>query len=120
MNPPPPLTRPTLPRFARRESISFAPLLTAAALLLAGRGWDAILDHPAPAATLFAWLFSMIVTGSVAVVRHADELAELLGEPFGTMILTLSVASIEIMTIAIVMPPATPTRHWAATRCSPS
>ena len=31
-------------------------------------------------------------------VRHADDLAALLGEPYGTMILTLSVASIEIIT----------------------
>jgi len=36
-------------------------------------------------------------------VRHADGLAEMLGEPYGTLILTLSVAAIEIMTLGIVM-----------------
>ena len=45
----------------------------------------------------------MIVVGSMAVVRHADDLAEMLGEPYGTLILTLSVATIEIVTIGIVM-----------------
>ncbi|MEP6656624.1 MAG: calcium:proton antiporter, partial [Betaproteobacteria bacterium] len=54
-------------------------------------------------ALMFAWLFALIILGSASVVRHADYLAVLLGEPYGTMILTLSVASIEIMTIAIVM-----------------
>ena len=54
-------------------------------------------------ALMFAWLFGVIILGSMSVVRHADCLAALLGEPYGTMILTLSVASIEIMTIAIVM-----------------
>ena len=39
----------------------------------------------------------------MAVVRHADGLAEMLGEPYGTLILTLSVAAIEIMTLGIVM-----------------
>ena len=54
-------------------------------------------------ALMFAWLFGVIILGSMSVVRHADGLAALLGEPYGTMILTLSVASIEIITIAIVM-----------------
>jgi Ca2+:H+ antiporter len=52
---------------------------------------------------MFAWLFVVIILGAMSVVRHADGLAVLLGEPYGTMILTLAVATIEIMTIAIVM-----------------
>jgi len=64
------------------------------------------------------WLFAMIVVGAVAVVRHADGLAVLLGEPFGTIILTLSVTSIEILTIAIVMTRAIPIRRSRATQCS--
>jgi Ca2+:H+ antiporter len=38
-----------------------------------------------------------------AVVRHAEHLAVKLGEPYGTLILTLSVTSIEVMVIAGVM-----------------
>ena len=87
----------------RREAAALAPLVTAAVFLLIGHGWEVILHDRVASAMVFVWLFAMIVVGSVAVVRHADGLATLLGEPFGTMILTLSVASIEILTIAIVM-----------------
>lgn len=52
---------------------------------------------------VFAWLFAAVVTGALTVVANADELAVLLGEPYGTLILTLSVGSIEIMTIGAVM-----------------
>src|SRR4051794_12854660 len=58
---------------------------------------------PAIAIAVFLWLFAAIVTGALKVVSHADELACILGEPYGTLILTLSVGSIEIMTIGAVM-----------------
>lgn len=38
-----------------------------------------------------------------SVVRHADSLAIILGEPYGTLILTLSVISIEVIMISAVM-----------------
>jgi Ca2+:H+ antiporter len=37
------------------------------------------------------------------VVRHADGLAEIIGEPYGTLILTLSVTTIEVLSISAVM-----------------
>lgn len=75
----------------------------AVAFAVAGSRWQAILGYPALAGALFVFLFGMIVLGAVSVVRHADHLAAVLGEPYGTLILTLSIASIEIMTIAVVM-----------------
>ena len=59
----------------------------------------------ATAATVlvFVWLFAAVVVGALTVVAHAEELAIMLGEPYGTLILTLSVGSIEIMTIGTVM-----------------
>jgi Ca2+:H+ antiporter len=36
-------------------------------------------------------------------VRHADNIAHVLGEPLGTLVLTISVTGIEVMTIAAVM-----------------
>lgn len=87
----------------RRE----APLLvigaTAALFALLGHDWLVGKAETMLGGLMFAWLFASIILGSASVVRHADYLAVLLGEPYGTMILTLSVASIEIMTIAIVM-----------------
>ena len=52
---------------------------------------------------IFAWLFAAVLGSAISVVRHADRLAELLGEPYGTLILTLSVTVIEVMSISAVM-----------------
>jgi len=58
---------------------------------------------PAMSIAVFLWLFAAVVIGALTVVASADELAVMLGEPYGTLILTLSVGSIEIMTIGAVM-----------------
>jgi Ca2+:H+ antiporter len=58
---------------------------------------------PALSTVVFLWLFAAVIVGALTVVDHADELAVILGEPYGTLILTLSVGSIEIMTIGTVM-----------------
>src|SRR5437879_7627237 len=52
---------------------------------------------------MFAWLFGVILWSAFAVVRHAEALGEILGEPFGTLILTLAITAIEVMMIAAVM-----------------
>ena len=52
---------------------------------------------------LFTWLFLVILLSAFAVVRHAEHLAQQLGEPLGTLILTLAVTGIEVMMIGSVM-----------------
>ena len=52
---------------------------------------------------VFGWLFVVILISSFSVVRHAEWLAHKFGEPYGTLILTLSVISIEVAMIASVM-----------------
>lgn len=52
---------------------------------------------------LFAVVFLVILLSAFSVVRHADALATLLGEPYGTLILTLAVIGIEVIMIAGVM-----------------
>jgi Ca2+:H+ antiporter len=89
--------------FLRREYPLAMILVTAVLFVLFGHAWLADDINPALAAMIFAWLFCFIIWGAVNVVRHADHLADQLGEPFGTLILTLSVTSIEIMTVTIVM-----------------
>lgn len=59
--------------------------------------------HLLRSVVLFVWLFGVILWTSMGVVRHAEGLAERLGEPYGTLILTLSVIGIEIFTVATVM-----------------
>ncbi|WP_062267500.1 calcium:proton antiporter [Endozoicomonas arenosclerae] len=57
----------------------------------------------AVSAGLFFLLFVVMLWSSFGVVRHADGLAVQLGEPYGTLILTLSVISIEVIMISAVM-----------------
>lgn len=92
----------------RCERAMLAPIATACIFLGLGPRWLGVLELHLLDRLLFVWLFVMIVTGAVAIVRHADSLAELLGEPYGTLILTLSVASIEILTIGIMMTTGNP------------
>ncbi len=51
----------------------------------------------------FTWLFATILISALRVVRHAESLAVRLGEPYGTLILTLSVTAIEATSISAVM-----------------
>ena len=74
-----------------------------AVFLLWGESLFTALAGPVGTAVLFAVLFSVILGAALAVVKHADHLAELLGEPFGTLILTVSVAFIEIVSISAVI-----------------
>ena len=52
---------------------------------------------------LFAVLLGTIILSAFGVVKEADELAHKLGEPYGTLILTLSIVAIEVILIAAVM-----------------
>ncbi|MEA1050174.1 calcium:proton antiporter [Lamprobacter modestohalophilus] len=84
-----------------------APLLfvlaTTGTFLMFGKGWLGDLSDPLWLALMFAWLFGTILWAALKVVHHADMLAERLGEPYGTLILTLAVISIEVLMIASLM-----------------
>ncbi|MGI9590577.1 MAG: calcium:proton antiporter [Myxococcota bacterium] len=68
-----------------------------------GDRWLADLSSLAWYNLLFFWLFAVMAWLAFGVVRHADALAIRLGEPYGTIILTLSVISIEVVMISAVM-----------------
>lgn len=90
--------------FFRRESATFASAATALLVYLVGTAWFEDLDNaPFRAIGLFVWIFAVMLWSSFTVVRHADGLAEILGEPYGTLILTLSVITIEVAVIAAMM-----------------
>ena len=78
-------------------------IATTAIFLMAGNSWLADLSNPIKATAIFLWLFAIMLWLSFGVVRHADCLAIIMGEPYGTMLLTLSVISIEVVMIAAVM-----------------
>jgi Ca2+:H+ antiporter len=78
--------------------------VTTAGLFLAyGHHWLAELSGFAWFSFLLMWLFLVILVSAFAVVRHAEALAHQLGEPLGTLLLTLSVTGIEVMMIAALM-----------------
>jgi Ca2+:H+ antiporter len=77
--------------------------ITAALFLAFGARWLGDLSSVAWSVALFGWLFAAMLWLSFAVVRHAEGLAVQLGEPYGTLILTLSVISIEVIMISAVM-----------------
>jgi len=97
----------------RNERALIPVVATALLFAVVGKRWLVILPDVTLSAFAFAGLFGLIVAGSMAVVRHADGLAEMLGEPYGTLILTLSVAAIEIMTLGIVMTTGDPNPELA-------
>ncbi len=87
----------------RREWPLLVSLATTGLFLGFGSRWLADLSQPAWFALVFGWLFGAILLSALAVVRHAESLAVKLGEPLGTLVLTLSVIGIEVMMIGAVM-----------------
>jgi Ca2+:H+ antiporter len=88
---------------ARHEWPLAVSIVTTALFLFFGRGWLGDLSSPAWFALMLAWLFGAILISAFAVVRHAEGLAERIGEPFGTLVLTISMSGMEMMMIAAVM-----------------
>jgi Ca2+:H+ antiporter len=77
---------------------ALAVLLFAAATAL-GLGFT-----PSAAGLLFAAILLVILFGTVfAAVHHAEVIAERIGEPYGTLLLTLAVTVIEVALIATIM-----------------
>lgn len=83
------------------------PLLEsiAAAILLLVFGADLLADlsNPIRFGVILASLFGIVLLSAFAVVRHAESIAVKLGEPLGTLVLTLAVTGIEVMMITAVM-----------------
>ena len=87
----------------RTEWFLGVSLATTLAFFLAGKTLFALQGDPFWRALIFIWLFGAVMGSALAVVRHADHVAEALGEPYGTLVLTLSVTAIEVMSISAVM-----------------
>ena len=76
------------------------------AVLVFSAGGNALLGgvgNATAAGVSFAVIFAVMLWLSFGVVRHAECLAVKLGEPYGTLILTLSVISIEVVMICALM-----------------
>src|SRR5271155_5446543 len=96
-------TRPRHLAVLQQEWVLGAAYATTGLYLLFGKSWLADLSNPLWFALMLVWLFAAIMGSAFAVVHHAESLAVRLGEPLGTLVLTLSVIGIEVMMISAVM-----------------
>jgi Ca2+:H+ antiporter len=90
-------------RLLKQEWPLAASVVTTALYLAFGGAWLADLSSVPWFALMSAWLFVAILVASFSAVRHADAIARRLGEPLGTLVLTLAVTGIEVTIIAAVM-----------------
>ncbi|WP_293796624.1 calcium:proton antiporter [uncultured Bosea sp.] len=61
------------------------------------------LGAPLPSLFVFGWLLGVIIWSAFGVVHEAEDIAHRLGEPYGTLILTLSIVIIEVALVGAVM-----------------
>ena len=73
-------------------------------LALVGKGWTTTaLGQPVMLIALLLILCGVILAAAIAMVRHAEILAHRLGEPLGTLLLTLTITGLEVAMVAFVM-----------------
>lgn len=89
--------------FARRERVLGLAVLSSILSLLFEDSLFHGMGNPLKLAFLLVWLFAVILATAVGVVRHAEAISERLGEPFGTLVLTLSITGVEVLSITAVM-----------------
>lgn len=87
----------------RRESATLTGYLAFILVTFFGDGLSPGTVGGPIATVMLVGLFCVMLWLAFAVVRHAEGLATLLGEPYGTLILTLSVIGIEVALISAVM-----------------
>jgi len=87
----------------RSEGAFIAGAATTILFLVFGDAWLADLTNFGKVSFLFLWIFIVIFWCALRVVYHAECLAVLLGEPYGTLILTIAVIGIEVALIAAMM-----------------
>lgn len=93
----------TLTTYVRSEWFLAISAATSLYFIVWGAPLHAKVSNPAWLTFTLFWLFSVILGSALCVVRHAEHLAARLGEPYGTLILTMSVTFIEVMSISAIM-----------------
>lgn len=88
--------------FLKKES-SFLLALASFVILYATKDSPIIQNSILVEMILFFIVFGVIIYAALGVVHHAELLAYKFGEPYGTMILTLSAVTVEIIMIATMM-----------------
>ncbi len=89
--------------FLRREAALVACVITTALFFTVLAEPMKSLDGLGEFSFFSIWLLAVILWAAFSVLRHADVIAHQLGEPIGTLVLTLSVMCIEVSIITSVM-----------------
>ncbi len=89
--------------FCRAEYPLFIGLTIAAIFLGLGNQVLENVEHPAALTVVLVVLLGAVLWLAISAVHHADCLAVRCGEPYGTLILTISVITIEVMMISAAM-----------------
>ena len=76
---------------------------TVVLFLLFGSTWLGDPISAVTAAILFVWLFATMLWAAFGAINIADTLAEILGEPFGSLVLTLTIICLEGVLVGIAM-----------------
>jgi Ca2+:H+ antiporter len=79
--------------------VSIAAIVIAKLLV----GKESVLQSDALSGIMFLFIFSIILSTAFSVVRHAEFLAHKFGEPYGTMILTFSAVTVEVIMVTAMM-----------------
>ena len=87
----------------RGEIALLIGLGTAAIFLAAGSQLVEIVAYPGAMIVVLIWLFAVILWSAISAARHADCLAMKWGEPYGTLVLTLSAITIEVVVVSTAM-----------------
>ena len=87
----------------REEYPLIIGILTAIIFLMTGDKLGENIKQLTVLTVIFVWLFGTVLWSALSVVRHAESIAAKTGEPYGTLILTLSAISIEVMMISAAM-----------------
>jgi len=95
-----PRSRHLPPRTLIKLAVAWGVVLV---FMLGGPTWLHAPIDPVVAVIAFIVIFVTILVAAFGVVHEADYLAHQLGEPYGTLILTLSIVSIEVILIAAVL-----------------
>lgn len=95
--------KPSVVATLRAESPMLVGLALTVVVHVFGHGWTRDFSNLAFTGALFLVLFGVMIWCAFGVVRHAEALAHYCGEPYGTLILTLSVVSIEVTIMATIM-----------------
>ncbi len=95
--------KPSIGMLLRNEYSLILSIVSMVLFMQYGKDWLADLSNPAWFTFMLMWLLVIILLSAFAIVRHAESLAIILGEPLGTLVLTLSIIGVEVLMISAVM-----------------